>query len=155
MKNFDDLIGCMHKIVGDQLDSYLIPPPAFTSMGGEFLDFDPDTKVLRSRFPIRDDYLNPYGFMQGGFTAAAIDNTIGPLSMLVAPPNVTRRLTITYSEPVHPQIGSITISAKLTELQYPRISFRADVRSPAGKRLARATAEHWILAENQGSKIQS
>jgi len=34
--------------------------------------------------------------MQGGMIAAAVDNTIGPLSFLVAAPNVTRRLEMKY-----------------------------------------------------------
>lgn len=151
MKSFEDLLKGIHQINGVELGNILIPPPAFTFMEGIFLDFDPQTKALKTRFPVRGDYLNPYGFMQGGFTAAAIDNTIGPLSMLVAPPNLTRRLEITYSEPIKPEIESITITASLIDLVHPRISFRAEVRSPDGKRLARARAEHWILAENQGN----
>jgi len=146
MKTFKDLLERMQKTLGDELEYYLIPPPAFTFMEGEFLDFDPETKILQTRFPVRHDYLNPYGFMQGGFTAAVIDNTIGPLSMLVAPPNVTRRLEITYSEPIKPIIETITVNARLVDLVHPRISFKAEVRSPGGKRLARAIAEHWILA---------
>jgi len=31
--------------------------------------------------------------------AAAADNTLGPLSVLVAPPNLTRRMEITYARP--------------------------------------------------------
>ena len=69
----------------------MIPPPVFTSMQGEFVDFDLEEGILVTRFPVRQDYLNPYGAMQGGMVAAAVDNTLGPLSMLVAPPNVTRK----------------------------------------------------------------
>jgi acyl-coenzyme A thioesterase PaaI-like protein len=149
MKTFEDLLARMHENIEDDLENYLIPPPAFIFMDGEFLYFNPENSILRTRFPVRHDFLNPYGFMQGGFTAAAIDNTIGPLSMLVAPPNVTRRLEITYSEPIKPEIETITITARLIDLEHPRISFKAEVRSPDGKRLARARAEHWILSENQ------
>jgi acyl-coenzyme A thioesterase PaaI-like protein len=61
-----------------QFDSdFLGPPPVFESMQGEFLEFDEKDKVLKARFPILDTYLNPYGSMQGGMIAAAVDNVLG------------------------------------------------------------------------------
>ena len=79
--------------------------------------------------------------------AAAVDNTLGPLSMLVAPPSVTRQLEITYSRPVPLDIGHIVVSARLLERRDRWLFFKADVRSPEGLRLARSKAVHWILDE--------
>jgi acyl-CoA thioesterase FadM len=67
--------------------------------------------------------------------------------MLVAPPNVTRRLEITYSRPVTVDMGSILVDARLVERQNRWLSFRADVRSGDGRRLARSKATHWIVDE--------
>ncbi len=86
--------------LGDRKDDYELPPPVFTYMQGEFLEYDPERGVLTNRFPVLEKYLNPYGAMQGGMVAAAVDNTLGPLSMLVASPNVTRKLELKYSNPI-------------------------------------------------------
>ena len=98
-----------------------------------------------ARFPVMEEHLNPYGTMQGGMVAAAIDNTLGPLSMLVAAPNVTRRLQVKYSRPVMADVGHIVVTAKFTGRQGRELAFRAEVRDPAGVLLARARASHWII----------
>jgi acyl-coenzyme A thioesterase PaaI-like protein len=116
-------------------------------MEGEFLEFDLDAGVLTAQFPVRESYLNPYGTMQGGMVAAAVDNTLGPLSMLVAPPNVTRRLEMTYSRPVKLDMEAILVEARLIERQDRWLFFRAEVRSRQGLRLVRSKATHWIIDE--------
>ena len=133
--------------LGDRVGDYLIPPQVFLTMRGEFLAFDAQAGVLEARFPILEEYLNPYGTMQGGMVAAAVDNTLGPLSMLLAPPNVTRRLQMKYSRPITPDLESITVRGKLLERAGPRLTFSAEVRDPQGLLLARARADHWIVED--------
>ncbi len=65
---------------GENLDGFIFPPPVFEIMQGEFLSYDLEQTILIVRFPVLENWLNPYGIMQGGMLAAAIDNTIGPLS---------------------------------------------------------------------------
>ena len=74
---------------GKQLDQYLIPPPVFIEMQGEIIAFNLEKQTLEARYPVQKRYQNPYRAMQGGMIGAAVDNTLGPLSLLVAPPNVT------------------------------------------------------------------
>lgn len=124
---------------------FRIPPPVFEHMQGEFLAFDEQAATLTTRFPVLEEFLNPYGILQGGIIAAAVDNTIGPLGFLIAPPNVTRRMEMKYSKAVTVEMGTITVTARLTERSGRRLSFSAEVRSPQGELLARAKAEHWIL----------
>ena len=131
--------------LGDRIDEFILPPPVFDFMRGEVLDFDPDSAYLKVRFPVLEDYLNPYGVMQGGLVAAAADNTLGPLSMLVAPPNVTRTLNMKFSHPVTPDLEYIIVDAKLQERNGRRLNFTADIRDQEGKLLARARALHWII----------
>ena len=131
--------------LGDRIEDYAIPPPVFLTMRGEFLSFDAQAGVLEARFPVLEEYLNPYGAMQGGMVAAAVDNTLGPLSMLVAPPNVTRRLQMKYSRQVTRELGYITVKARLLEREGRWLSFSAEVRDPEGSLLARAQARHWIV----------
>jgi acyl-coenzyme A thioesterase PaaI-like protein len=136
--------------LGDRADEYLVPPPVFDVMEGEFLEFDFDARVLSAQFPVHERYLNPYGTMQGGMIAAAVDNTLGPLSMLIAPPNVTRRLELTYSRPITPDVGIIVVHAELLERRDRWLFFRADVRDRESMQLARAKATHWILDAQAG-----
>ena len=131
--------------LGDRLDDYRVPPPVFIAMQGEFVAFDPEARELKTRFPVLEQHLNPYGSMQGGIVAAAIDNTLGPLSLLLAPPNVTRRLQIKYSRPATPDLGHIIVVGRLLDRQGQRLNFSAEVRDPAGLLLASAQGDHWIL----------
>jgi acyl-coenzyme A thioesterase PaaI-like protein len=133
--------------LGARAELYAFPPPVFVAMQGQIVTFDLEAGSLTARFPVRTSDLNPYGTMQGGMIAAAVDNTLGPLSVLVAPPNVTRRLEMTYSRPATPKMGHIVVTAELLVRQNRWLHFRAEVRDPADRRLARAKATHWILDE--------
>jgi acyl-coenzyme A thioesterase PaaI-like protein len=137
----------MQARLGDRIDEFILPPPVIEFMQAELLEFDPGLARLRMRFPVLEDYLNPYGVMQGGLVAAAVDNTLGPLSMLVAPPNVTRTLDMKYSRSITPELGSIIVDGRLVERQDRRLNFSADVRDQDGQLLARARAVHWILED--------
>lgn len=134
--------------IGDVTHAYEVPPPSFVTMQGQFLEINPEEGKLIARFPVLPAFRNPYGAMQGGMIAAAIDNAIGPLSMLYSPPNVTRRMEIKYSRPVDDQIQAIHVHAQFVEQQDAWLRFRADVRSDAGVLLARARSRHWILTEH-------
>ena len=70
--------------------------------------------------------------------------------MLVAPPNVTRRLEIKYSRPITPDLEHITVQGRLLAHEGRRLSFSADVRDRQGLLLARARAEHWIVGDTPG-----
>lgn len=73
-----------------------LPPPCFHDMQGEFLRYSSRKAILVS-FPVLAKQLNPIGVMQGGYIAAAFDNTLGPLSYLAAQkPAVTLDMTQTY-----------------------------------------------------------
>lgn len=127
-----------------------LPPPVFQAMQGQFVDFDRANSILRARFPVLPEQLNPYGTMQGGMIAAAIDNTLGPLSILVAPPNFTRSMEVKYRRSIAPELGYITVEAKFLERKKRHLFFRARVVDDEGNELARAKAVHWIIEDNNG-----
>lgn len=147
LKNDPDIMNRIHKLHGDKVNDFLIPPPVFEFMQGQFIDFDPEAQRLITRFPVKYEYLNPYKTMQGGLIAAAMDNTLGPLSMLVAPPNVTRKLEIKYNRPVQADQTHINVQAVLTHRENRHLHFQVEVRSEAGELIARGKAMHWILDE--------
>ena len=130
---------------GEGVTDFLFPPPVFKFMQAELLEIDLEHGVLRVRFPGLPQYRNPYHTMQGGMIATGVDNTVGPLSVLIAPPNVTRTLELKYSKPVTLDMEEIVVIARLAEMDEKRIFINAEVRSPDGTRLARAKAVHWIV----------
>ncbi|MEJ2010693.1 MAG: PaaI family thioesterase [Anaerolineales bacterium] len=144
----DELMRILRDRYGSALDRFLVPPPVFIAMGGEFVSFDAESELLEARFPVRREWLNPYGMMQGGMLAAAIDNTLGPLSMLVAPPNVTRRMEVKYSRAALPEMEYVLVEARCLERDGRWLRLQAVARSPKGELLARAKASHWILEDD-------
>ena len=109
-----------------------IPPPCLTGMGAEAIDYR-DGERLRVRFPVRPEYANPMGMMQGGFIVAALDNTLGPFSYLIAPPSVTTRLSVDYLRPVPPAMPYIDCEARLVQRTTRNIYLSAEARGPDGK----------------------
>jgi len=121
------------------------PPPVFDALKGEVVSFDAEKEVLINKFPVLNEHLNPYGNMQGGIIAAAIDNTIGPLSMLVSPPNFTRYLNLKYGKTVSPELGHIFVTATFTGNKKRQLFFEAVVHDTDGNKLASAKAIHWVI----------
>ena len=126
-------------------DEINFPPPVFDAMKGEVINYDVEKKILVNRFPILNEHLNPYGSMQGGIVSAAVDNTIGPLSMLVSPPNFTRHMEMKYGKVVTPDLGYIYVTAKFIEKKKRQLFFEATVEDSDGNKLASAKSMHWVI----------
>jgi uncharacterized protein (TIGR00369 family) len=91
-----------------------LPPPCLLDMQAEPVEFVPGDRLVM-RFPVLERYQNPFGYMQGGFVLAALDNTIGPFSFLIAPPSVTGQITINYVRPVTHEYTHLTCIATVLE----------------------------------------
>lgn len=139
------LIPLLEEKLQGRMDEIQFPPPVFDAMQGEVLDYDIDTETLINRFPVLAEQLNPYGNMQGGIIAAAIDNTIGPLSMLVSPPNFTRYMKVKYGRVVSPDLGSIYVTALFKKKNKRQLFFEAVVNDSEGNKLASAESTHWVI----------
>jgi uncharacterized protein (TIGR00369 family) len=126
-------------------EGLLIPPPAFLAMQGEFVEFDEGALTLTTRFPVLESYLNPFRTMQGGFIAAAVDNTVGPLSMLAAPPSVTRDLEMRFRRAVPADSRQIRVVAKLLERKKRRLLLEAHVLDSQDQLLASGRVTNWII----------
>lgn len=126
-------------------DEITFPPPVFDAMKAEVVDYDIEKGSLEVKFPVLTEHLNPYGNMQGGIVAAAIDNTIGPLSMLVSPPNFTRYMEVKYGKIISPDLGYIYVTAKYMEKKKRQLFFAAVVEDCDGNKLASAKATHWVI----------
>ena len=91
-----------------------LPPPCLLDMQAEPVEYVEGERLVM-RFPVLERYQNPYGYMQGGFVLAALDNTIGPFSFLIAPPSVTTQVTINYVRPVTEAEKHLTCIATVLE----------------------------------------
>lgn len=112
-----------------------IPPPCLLDMQGEPLEYD-EGRRLSMRFPVLPRYRNPLGFMQGGFIVAALDNTLGPFSYLIAPPSVTAQLNVSYLRPVPPTETAIVCTAWLTARTGKTLYLSAEAVGSDGKQAA-------------------
>lgn len=127
-----------------------IPPPCFLEMKGEYLAFDEAERVLVARFPVESRFENPLGHMQGGFVAAAIDNTLGPLAYLVAPPSATLQLSTQYLRPVAPDSGHIVVHGRVDAMTKSYLYLSARVLDPQDRLLAFAQTSCQILPPREG-----
>lgn len=123
----------------------ILPPPIFIDMEGEFLDIDLEAKTLTVRFPVLERYQNPMGYMQGGMIAAAVDNAIGPLSFMVADPNVTKTMEMTYLRPIPPKTTEIIVAASFESQNDRELIFVAEVKRGDGALLAQARSVNVLL----------
>ena len=116
-----------------------LPPKIFKDMDGTFIDFV-EGKSLTARFPNKERYMNPFGFMQGGIIVAAIDNTISPLSYILSPPSITKEITTTFKRPIKQTDNFIDVIASVLEKTLTHIVLQAEVRNENGKLAAKGVA---------------
>ncbi len=123
-----------------------LPPPVALLMEVEFVSYE-EGRAMTNRFPVKEMYQNPAGHMQGGMIAAAIDNTLGPLSFLLAPYSTTTHLNLTYIRPVTPEMSHILVTARLVERTRNQLHLSATVTSEDGKTLVIAYATQRIVGQ--------
>lgn len=145
MENSVDIISLLKQVLGEDIKNYAMPPKSFTIMQSEIIDFNADDKTIEISMPILDFTLNPYNSMQGGMIVVALDNAIGPLSLLTAPFNMTRHINTSYRKPITQDIKKIYIRAKLTGQKGRRLFFEADIKDASGTVYVTATAENWLV----------
>lgn len=117
-----------------------LPPRVFTDMEGEFIDLVEGIS-LTARFPNKNCYMNPMGYMQGGIITAAIDNTVSPLSFMLGSPNVTQTISTTFKRPVKKTDRFIIVEASMIEKTETHIVMQAEVKNDSGKLMANGIAK--------------
>jgi uncharacterized protein (TIGR00369 family) len=128
-----------------------LPPPVFEDMQTDVRDYRPGADgthlgaEMTARFPLQERHQNPMGHMQGGMIAAAIDNVLGPLSYLVAPPSATAQLAVTYLAPVLPGLAYIEVTGRFVERAGRQLVFDAVVSAPDGRTLAVARSTNSVV----------
>ncbi|PJZ25223.1 hypothetical protein CH352_11745 [Leptospira hartskeerlii] len=121
-----------------------VPPPAFKELSGEFVSYVRKKEMVCS-FYVEPRFSNPMGVFQGGFLAAAFDNTFGPLCYLAAgKPTTTLELSVSYIRMVK-ENQRITVQAKVVARGNQHIYLEGEAFDEEGKLLAKSTTQVLIL----------
>lgn len=122
-----------------QFPSAQLPPNCSVLMKGEYLDYD-SRVMLKSAFPVREEYLNPMRSMQGGFVTAAFDNVFGPLSYLAArTPCTTLDLHTNYIRSINAG-DTLVVTAKVVSRGLSAMHLSAEAVNGKGKLIATCTS---------------
>ncbi|MFZ5721134.1 MAG: PaaI family thioesterase [Pseudomonadota bacterium] len=80
-------------------------PPCAELLGWEVVDARPSEGWIRIRFEGRPEFRNPAGFIQGGFLAAMLDDTMGPAMFVYSEGRVftpTIEMHVSFLSPARP-----------------------------------------------------
>ena len=111
----------------------------------EVIDYQETEKTIVVKIPVLKDWVNPYNTMQGGLMEAAIDNAVGPLSLLSAPVNITRNIETKFIKSVTLETQYIYVHAKLSEQRKKRLTFEVIVQDKDGKIFVKSKVINFII----------
>jgi len=80
-------------------------PPCAELLGWQVLDARPEDGWIRVGFEARREFLNPAGYVQGGFLAAMLDDTMGPAMFICSDGRLftpTIDLNVSFLAPARP-----------------------------------------------------
>ena len=122
------------------LDNYPRPPCA-ELLGWHILDASPKDGWIRVGFEGRREFLNPAGFIQGGFLAAMLDDTMGPAMFLLGEGKLftpTIDMHVSFIAPARP--GPIIGEGQVVQAGTSVAFLEGRLTDASGNLLARATA---------------
>ena len=140
-----DILTLFKEVLGERIDDFKLPPPSFELMRCEIVEYCNKEQSLTIRVPVLEDWQNPFGTMQGGLIVGAIDNAVGPLSMLVAGANMTRSIETKYLKSITMDIGMVYVKAKLVEKKKRRLTFNVTVEDAWGEVYTKAMVVNFVL----------
>jgi uncharacterized protein (TIGR00369 family) len=124
-------------------------PPAARLLGWKLLAFDPQAGTIEVEFSAKAEFTNPSGFVQGGFLAAMLDDTLGPAAFAMTGGKwmtTTIDLHIHYVRPV--TRGRVTTRAKVINLG-ATIAFMEGEPFDADGRLCATAAASALLTSSE------
>jgi uncharacterized protein (TIGR00369 family) len=89
----------------DVMEGRAAPPPAAVLLGWELVAVDPAAGTIEMAFTATDQFLNPFGAVQGGLLAAMLDDTLGPALVATLGPGEsapTTDLHVQFLRPARP-----------------------------------------------------
>ncbi len=145
MENKIDVEELYKKMQEGNEQSLILPPPSFSMMQGEIIDYQETEKSIIVKIPVLENWVNPYNTMQGGLIEAAIDHAVGPLSLLSAPVNMTRSIETKFIKAVTLNTKYIYVYAHLSEQRKKRLTFEANVQNDNGEIFTKSKVINFII----------
>lgn len=121
----------------DHLDA----PACAGHLGWQLLEIDPAKGSIKVQFSPRPEFLNPAGYVQGGFIVAMMDDAMGPAVLAH-----TEGKKLTSSIDIHAhflrpvRLGPVVVEAQVTRLGQQVAFIEAKLFDHQGKLCARATS---------------
>ena len=132
--------------IATALDRYPRPPCA-ELLGWHVLDASPRDGWIRVGFEGRREFTNPAGFIQGGFLAAMLDDTMGPAMFIMGQGKLftpTIDLHVSFIAPAKP--GPIIGEGQVVQAGKSVAFLEGRLTDASGALLARATATARLVA---------
>jgi acyl-coenzyme A thioesterase PaaI-like protein len=144
-KKVIDVITLFKDVLGDKIEEFKLPPPSFELMRCEIVEYDAHEQLMIVKMPVLEDWQNPFGGMQGGLINGAVDNAVGPLSLLVAGANMTRYMETKFIKAITMEIAFIYVKAKLVEQKKRRLSFEVTVEDGFGEIYVQSKVVNFLI----------
>jgi uncharacterized protein (TIGR00369 family) len=122
-------------------------PPAARLLGWKLLALDPRAGSIEAEFTANAEFANPSGFVQGGFLAAMLDDTLGPAAFAMSGGErmtTTINLHVHYVRPVSP--GLVTTRAKVVNVGATIAFVEGELFDAHGRLCATAAASALLIA---------
>ena len=116
-------------------------PPCAELLGWEVVDARPADGWIRIRFEARPEFLNPAGYIQGGFLAAMLDDTMGPAMFVYSEGRLftpTIEMHVSFLSPARP--GPLYGEGQVVQAGKSIAFLKGKLSDLSGTVLARATA---------------
>lgn len=120
-------------------------PPCVTTLGWELLDADFAAGTVEVGFMAKPDFCNPSGYIQGGFLAAMLDDTMGPAVVVKSKGTQftpTINLNVTFIAPARP--GKLIGKGRILHIGKTICSLEGELFEK-GNLIARATASSRLV----------
>ena len=122
-------------------------PPCAATLGWRLIDADPEAGTIRIGFDGKAEFLNPSGFVQGGFLAAMLDDTMGPAVLVhsggaLFTPTIS--LNVDFIAPA--RAGPLTGEGRIVHLGKSIAFLEGSLFDQSGALVARATATARLVA---------
>ena len=116
-------------------------PPCAELLGWTLLDMDEDAGTVRIGFTARPEFLNPAGFVQGGFLAAMLDDVMGPAALVMSDGwSFTSTIDMNVSFLAPAKAGPLIGVGSVIQLGKTIGYLQGELRDETGTLIARATS---------------
>jgi uncharacterized protein (TIGR00369 family) len=125
-------------------------PPCAELLGWRVLDARAEEGWIRIGFEARPEFVNPAGFIQGGFLAAMLDDTMGPAVFAMTDGALyTASIDMTVSFLAPARVGTLTGEGRVIQLGKTVGFLEASLFAPDGAVVARATSSARLVAAHK------